>query len=86
MEKIMTLTTEQYSEFEKSKSPIKKVKEILNLSKNAQIGLGDTSVQIENAQPKEVYKNHWKGMDIYYIVIEPLDEQRAMAYSIYPKA
>ena len=85
MEKIITLTQDQFSRFEKSKFQNKMIKGLLNLPLNAKVGIGDTAVKIKNANPLEVYKENWKGNDYFYIVIEPMDEEVAMAYSIYPE-
>ena len=85
MKKILTLTEEQFINLKKSKGQVKMVKELLNLPTNAKIGIGDTAVKINNSNPLEVYKENWKGEDYFYIVIEPMDEELAMCYSIYPK-
>lgn len=85
MEKVITLTKEQFSKFEKSKFQTKIAKELLSLPSDAKIGIGDTAVKIKNSSPLEVYKENWKDKDYFYIVIEPMDEETAMAYSIYPK-
>ena len=85
MEKIKILTQEQFDKFEKSKEQEKVAKELLGLPSSAKIGVGDTAVTINNSKPLDVYKNYWKGKDTYYIVISTIDEETAMAYSIYPK-
>ena len=85
MQKISTLTQEQFTKFEKSKGQIKTAKELLNLPTNTKIGIGDTAVRISNSSPLEVYRDNWKDGDYFYIVIEAIDEETAMCYSIYPK-
>ena len=57
----------------------------MGFSSSAKIGIGDTAVKISNSNSLEVYKDEWKGQERFYIVIEPMDEATAMAYSIYPK-
>lgn len=84
MVKIAELTQEQFNKFEKVKGQKKMIKELLNLPVNAKIGVGDTAVKISNSKALEIYKNTWKDKDFYYIVIEPMNEELAMAYSIYP--
>lgn len=86
MEKIMNLTQEQFEGFQKSKSQVKFIKELLGLNSKTKIDIGDTAVLIDNSKALEVYKNSFKdGTSTYYIVIEPMDEKAAMCYSIYPK-
>lgn len=85
MEKILTLTQEQFERFKKSKQKVKMAKELLKIPGKEKIGIGDTAVKISNSKPLEVYKNNWKDRDYYYIVIEPMDEEAAFSYSIYPK-
>lgn len=85
MEKVLTLTKEQFDRFKKAKAREKVAKELLGLPSNAKIGIGDTAVKISNSSSLDVYKDAWKGQERFYIVIEPMDETTAMAYSIYPK-
>jgi len=85
MEKITELTQVQFDEFENAEGQEEVAKALLGLPSCTQIGIGDTAVKISNSKPLEVYKNHWKGADHYYIVIEVLDGETAMTYSIYTK-
>lgn len=85
MEKVIKLTHEQFNKFKNSDEQEKVARELLNLSQDIEIGIGDTAVMIDNANPLEVYKNTWKGGEYFYIVIQPMSEKLAMCYSIYPK-
>ncbi len=84
MERIKILTQEQFDSFKSSNDQERIARELLSLSKNAAIGIGDTAVMIDNAKPLEVYKNTWKGKEYFQLVIKPIDEKIAMCYSIYP--
>ena len=84
MEKIKEITQEQLDLFKESKNQKKMFKEIVGLDIKAKYEVGDTAVKIDNSKALEVYKNTWKGKDSYYIVIEPMGENLAMAYSLYP--
>jgi len=84
MEKINEITQEQFELFKNSKNQKKIFKEIVGLDNKAKYEVGDTAVNIDNSKALEVYKNTWKGKDVYYIVTESMSEHLAMAYSLYP--
>lgn len=81
MEKILTLTQEQFDKFKSNKGRKKLISEVIGVK--GKYNIGDTTVQINNSQPLEIYKNTWNGKDSYYIVAQRLDEDLAFAYSIY---
>ena len=84
MEKLKTLTQEQFNSFKNAEKQEVVVKKLLNIPNDIKIGIGDTATKIGNAKSLEVYKNTYKGREYFYIVIEPMNEEFAMCYSIYP--
>jgi hypothetical protein len=84
MIKINQITEDQFNKLKKSKNPVKVFKEIINLQTNKKYGFGDTTIQVENGQFLDVFKNTFKENDIYYIVVKPIDEELSFAYSLYP--
>ena len=81
----MEITQEQLSKIENSINLTKTVNEILNLSNNAKIYLGTTTIKVKDTKRLDVFKNTFNKRDIYYIIIEILDDELAFAFSIYPK-
>jgi hypothetical protein len=82
--KVMDLTQEQYDEFNKSKNQVGFIRRILGIPKEVKLNVGDTAVQIgAKTNPLEVYRAGEEHR--YYIVIFPMDETLAFAYSIYPR-
>ena len=84
MEKIKEITQEQLNLFKVSKNQKKMFKEIVGLNNKAKYEVGDTAVKIDNAKPLEIYKGTWLKKDFYYMVTEIMDENLAIAFSLYP--
>jgi len=85
MQKIMEITQEQLSKIENSINLTKTVNEILNISNNVKIDFGTTTIDVKNTKRLDIFKKSFNNRDIYYIVIEILDDECAFAYFIYPK-
>lgn len=85
MEKVMTLNDTQFRLFAKD-GKTKEIKSILGITSNKKYGIGDSMVMTKmETKPNEVLKMNWKGNDRYYVVINPIDEQMAFCYTVYPK-
>ncbi len=83
MKKIKEITQEQFEMFKTTRSKKKMFKEIVSLDNKERYEVGDTVVKISNAKPLEIYKNTWNNKNCYYMIIETLDENLAMAFSLY---
>lgn len=84
VEKITTLTDEQYNRISKSGSLGREVRKVLSIPQNKSVSVGDTVVNIrESSKEKDVFKCTYDSSEVFYIVIEPMDEQMALCYSIY---
>lgn len=85
MEKIMKLNETQFRLFAKD-GKTKEVKNILGIPSNKKYGIGDSMVMTKmHTEPNDVLKMDWNGREVYYVVINPIDEQMAFCFSIYPK-
>lgn len=82
MIKITEITKEQLESIKQSENPINEFKNIIKLDGNYQFG--DTSIEVDNAKPLDIFKYSFKGRDFYYIIVELLSDKMAFAYSIYP--
>ena len=79
----MRLTRKQYDSFRSSRNPEITARELLNIQHP--VGVGDTTVIAKNAQELDVFKDTGKAGDFYYIIIMPIDDVLALAYSVYPR-
>jgi len=84
MEKIKQLTQEQFNIFKKSNNKKKVFKEMVGLNDTVKYEIGDTYIEVNNSQVFDLFKNTYLDRDIYYLIIEPVDENLAFAYSLYP--
>lgn len=85
MEKIMELAERQFELFSKD-GKTKEIKNILGLQEDKKYGIGDSMVRTNMVtKPKDVLKMNWNGQDRYYVVIEPICEELAFCYTVYPK-
>lgn len=85
MKKINKITEEQFNVLNESENKIEVFKEILNLDiipNNYRIG--DTAISIDNAEAFDVYENNSNNRNVYYVVINKIDNNLAFAYSFYP--
>lgn len=85
MNKIAALTDEQYNRLRAGKLG-KELRELLTIPLTKKMRIGDTVCMIgQTSQAKDVFKSvQGNGREVFYIVVEPLDDIMAMCYSIYP--
>lgn len=80
----MTLDTDTYNRIAKD-GKLGKLKEVLGIKRNEKYQIGDTMVKIDKiSSTGDVFKYEQNGREIFYVVINPLDEVMAFCYSIYP--
>lgn len=85
MNKVTTLTDDLYNRVTKDGKLGSALRELLNIPKTKKMGIGDTMVRIGKVSDiKDVFKCDWNGREMFYIVINPIDEEMAFCYSIYP--
>lgn len=83
MKKIGELTQKQFDEIQNSNNKTKTIKNILGIDKNKEINIGDTCFKVENSKPLDVFENTFNGHKTTYIVIETLNKDLALAYTVY---
>lgn len=89
MEKISEVTQEQFEKLKKATSLNKQVKvfkEIANIEEIGKYCIGDTTVKVTNSKRLDVFKDVFNNKNFYYIIVNPIDEELAFAYSLYPKS
>lgn len=82
MKKIMELTEKQLIDFNDPNERINIVKNILGVKKKV-FNVGTTTVKVNNSKPLDVFEDVFNDKENHYIIISVIDENLAMAYSIY---
>lgn len=84
MNKVTVLSDDQYNRIEKDGSLGRDIRELLGIPKTKKVNIGDTVCMIgKPSNTKDVFKYTQNNRDIFYVVINPIDEIMAMCYSIY---
>lgn len=84
MNKVTVLSDDQYNRIVKDGSLGRDIRELLGISKTKKVNIGDTVCMIgKPSNTKDVFKYTQNNRDIFYVVINPIDEIMAMCYSIY---
>jgi hypothetical protein len=85
MNKIAALTDEQYNRLRAGKLG-KELRELLKIPLTKKMRIGDTVCMVgQTSQAKDVFRSvQSNGREVFYIVVEPLNDIMAMCYSIYP--
>lgn len=84
MNKVATLSDNQYSRITKGDKLEKDIRELLGIPKTQKVYIGDTVCTIcQISNKKDVFKYTWNNRDIFYVVINPMGDKMAMCYSIY---
>lgn len=85
MKKITEITHEQFNELKNATDQVKSFKEIANINEIGTYCIGDTTIKVDNSKKLEVYKEVVNNKNFYYIIVNPIDEELAFAYSLYPR-
>lgn len=84
MNKIATLTDDMYNKITKDGKLGAALRELLGIPKTKKMGIGSTMCMIGHpSNIKDVFKCTQKGREIFYVVINPIDDKMAFCYSIY---
>ena len=84
MDKVALLSDDQYNRIVKDGSLGQDIRELLGIPKTKKVNIGDTVCMIgEVSTTKDVFKYTQNNRDVFYVVINPIDEISAMCYSIY---
>lgn len=84
MNKVATLTDDQYNRIAKDGRLGRDIRELLNIPKTKKVGIGDTVCIVgQPSKTKDVFKYTQNNRNVFYVVINPIDDTRAMCYSIY---
>lgn len=83
MNKVATLSHDQYIGIAKGNLG-RDIREILGISETKEIHIGDTVCAVgQPSKARDVFKYTQNNINIFYIVIAPIDDKMAMCYSIY---
>ena len=85
MNKVASLTDDMYNRIAKDGKLGTSLRELLGIPKTKKMGIGDSMCMIGRpSEIKDVFKYVQNGREIFYIVINPLDDKMAFCYVIYP--
>lgn len=85
MKKIMEITEEQLENFKNADNQVNMFKEIANIQETGTYCIGDTTIKVNNSKRLDVFKESFNSKNFYYIIVNPIDEELAFAYSLYPR-
>lgn len=85
MEKIKNIKQEQFEELKSSNDMVACFKKIINIKEIGRYCVGDTTIKVDNSKKLEVYRETFNNKNFYYIIVNPIDEKIAFAYSLYPR-
>lgn len=84
MKKIMKLTEKQLEDFNNPNKRISFMEDILGVKvRGRNVMVGDTMIKVKDASKLDVYKDQFAMKEIYYIIMNVMDENLAWAISIY---
>lgn len=84
MKKVAVLSDDQYNRIAKDGRLGKDIRELLNIPKTKKVCIGDTVCVIgQPSNTKDVFKYTQNNRNVFYVVINPMDDKMAMCYSIY---
>ena len=85
MSKVTSLTDDMYNRIAKDGKLGASLRELLGIPKTKKMGIGDTMCMVgQPSKVKDVFKYVQNGREIFYVVINPMDDKMAFCYSIYP--
>lgn len=85
MKKIMEITEEQLNNLKNASNQVEAFKEIANIQETGIYCIGDTTIKVNNSKRLDVFKESFNNKNFYYIIVNPIDEELAFAYSLYPR-
>lgn len=85
MKKITKITEEQLENLKNTDNQVEVFKEIANIQEVGTYCIGDTTIKVDNPKRLDVLKENFNNKDFYYIIVNPIDEELAFAYSLYPR-
>lgn len=85
MEKIVEITEKQLDNLKSADNQVEVFKEIANINEIGTYCIGDTTIKVNNSKKLDVFKEFFNNKNFYYIIINPIDEELAFAYSLYPR-
>ena len=84
MDKVTTLSDDQYNKIAKGSRLGKDIREALGIPEAKKVNIGDTVCIVgQPSNTKDVFKYTWNNRNIFYVVINPMGDKMAMCYSIY---
>lgn len=86
MSKITTLTDDMYNRIEKGGMLGTPLRELLGIPKTKKMSIGDTMCFVgQPSQAKDVFRYELNGSEVFYVVINPIDDKMAFCYCIHPR-
>jgi len=86
MKFLTQLTDDEFGRMAKTRALGNDLRSLLHIPFNKPVGIGDTTVRIGRAsEKKDVFVVEKNGEKRFYVVIEPMDDELAFCYSIYPQ-
>lgn len=83
---LKTLSEQECSKISKSDSLGKDLRKALDIPMNKPMCIGDTSVRVgKQSKKNDVFVVEREKGNHFYVVIEPMDDELAYCYSIYPR-
>lgn len=81
----MEITEKQLDVLKNADNQARVFKEIANIQETGTYCIGDTTIKINNSKKLDVFKEKFNNKNFYYIIVNPIDEELAFAYSLYPR-
>lgn len=85
MNKVTKLTDDMYNRIAKDGKLGTALRELLGIPKTKKMRIGDTTCTVgQPSEVKDVFKYVQNGREVFYVVINPMDDKMAFCYVIYP--
>lgn len=83
--KIANLTDDMYNRIAKDGKLEVSLRELLGIPRTKRMMIGDTMCMLgKPSKVKDVFKYVQNDREVFYVVINPIDDKMAFCYSIYP--
>ena len=84
MNKVAVLSDDQYNRIAKDGRLGRDIRELLGIPKTKKVNIGDTVCVVgQPSNTKDVFKYTQNNRNVFYVVINSMDDKMAMCYSIY---
>lgn len=84
MKKVMRLTEEEINDFNNPNMRISVMENVLGIKvRGRSVTVGDTMIKVKDASKLDVYRDQFAMKEVYYIIMNVVDEDLAWAISIY---